>query len=201
MQCYHALVVRHVIYIPGLGDRQKFGQNIIIQSWRLLGLRPHYFALQWYEQEGFDKKLERILDKARKLSRNNKSVSIVGVSAGASAALNAFATSNNIDAVIIICGKVNNPGTIGKKTFDLNPDFEQSVYDVERSMKLLDKERSRILSIHPWADQTVPIKDTVIEGAKEKTFPGWSHISGIFFAVILGGPTFYKFIKQSEKKL
>jgi pimeloyl-ACP methyl ester carboxylesterase len=193
-------VARHVIFVPGLGDRRKYGQDMVIHLWRLFGLKPHYFPLHWYKPEGFEKKLERLLNTVEELSQNNDSVSVVGVSAGASAAINAFAASDNIDSVILICGKINNPGSIGRRTFESNPDFKQSVFEVERSLgKLEQSDRAWIMSIHPRADQTVPIKDTIIDGAKEKTLPGWSHISGIFLGLILGSSAISKFVKTGKK--
>lgn len=194
-------MARYVIYVPGLGDKRSFGQNIAIQYWRLFGLRPVYFPLNWHKPEGFEIKLQRLLKKCKELNHANKGVTIVGISAGASAAVNAFAKSNDINSVVLICGKINNPNTIGQKIYDINPDFRQSVFGVKRSLeKLSTSDRSRIMSIHPWADQTVPINDAIIDGAKEKVLPGWDHISGIFFGVILGAPSIARFIKKTGKK-
>jgi hypothetical protein len=193
-------MVKAVIYIPGLGDRRKFGQDQIIKLWRVFGITPYYFPINWYKKEGFDKKLGRLLESIEELKRVHGSVSLVGISAGAGAAINAFATSNSVDSVILVCGKINNPQTIGEQRFKLNPDFRKSAFDVSRSLEKLNKsDRARILSIHPWSDDVVPIKDTMVEGAQEKTFAGWSHVSGIFFTVIFGGRTISKFIKETYK--
>jgi predicted esterase len=193
-------MAKAVIYIPGLGDRRKFGQNQIIKLWRVFGLSPYYFPINWYKEEGFDKKLDRLLAYIEELKKAYESVSLVGISAGAGAAINAFATSNNVDSVILVCGKINNPQTIGEQRFKLNPDFRKSAFDVSRSLEKLNKsDRARILSIHPWSDDVVPIKDTIIKGAREKTFAGWSHVSGIFFILIFGGRTISKFIKETSK--
>jgi hypothetical protein len=195
-------MAKAVIYIPGLGDRRKFGQNQIIKLWRVFGITPYYFPINWYKKEGFDKKLGRLLESIEELKRVHGSVSLVGISAGAGAAINAFASSNSVDSVILVCGKINNPQTIGEQRFKLNPDFRKSAFDVSRSLEKLDKpHRSRILSIHPWSDDVVPIKDTIIEGAQEKTFAGWSHISGIFLTVIFGGRTISKFINKNGKRI
>jgi hypothetical protein len=192
-------MANHLIFVPGLGDDSPHGQDKAIKLWRLNGLMVHYLALGWGRQEGFDKKLTRLLANIKELESEGHSLSLVGVSAGASAVINAFGKHKKLTAVICICGKINNPHTIGQRTYDRNPDFKQSVYSVQKSLHHLEQsERSRIMSIHPWADQTVPVKDTLIDGAKEKVMPGWSHISGIFFGVVFGGPVIAKFIKSGS---
>lgn len=194
-------MARHVIFVPGLGDRMKFGQNIAIKYWRVFGLRPHYLPLGWDNKEGFEVKLQRLLDKVDELKAGGNQVSLVGVSAGASAVLNAYAESKDVQSVVLICGKINNPQTINRKVYEINPDFEESVYRAQNSLKKLSSaKRQNIMSIHPYKDQVVPIKDTIIDGAKEEVFPGWGHISGIFFGVMLGGPVISRFIKKAGKQ-
>jgi pimeloyl-ACP methyl ester carboxylesterase len=191
-------MARHVIYIPGIGDHHAYGQNVAIQLWRLFGLKPHYMPLGWNKTEGFSIKQKRLLDLVEKLHSDNDSVSLVGVSAGASAALNAYARSAVISRVICICGKINNPETISNQTFVANPDFGESMYSLAASLALLDKKTNHIMSIHPWRDQIVPIPDTLIKNAQEKTLPGWSHATGIFFGVIFGSFSISKLIHSKN---
>lgn len=185
---------RHVIYIPGIGDHHSYGQNIAIQFWRLFGLRPHYMPLGWNKAEGFETKQQRLLDLIDSLHSENNSVSLVGVSAGASAALNAFSASNKITKVVCICGKINRPETIGKHLLKINPDFGESMARLPAALQRINPKK--VLSIHPVKDQTVPIPDTYIEGAAEKTLPGWSHTSGIFFDITLGSSVISRFISR-----
>jgi pimeloyl-ACP methyl ester carboxylesterase len=189
-------MARHIIYIPGIGDHHSYGQDIAIQLWRLFGLTPHYLPLGWNKPEGFDVKQRRILELVDRLQSKNNSVSLVGVSAGASAVLNAFAHSNKITKVICISGKINNPQTIGEKVFVVNPDFGQSMSNLSKSLAGLGAKKSKILSIHPWRDQTVPIADTRIQGTKELTLPGRNHATGIFIGVILGSYSIAKFVRS-----
>ncbi|MDQ3123454.1 MAG: hypothetical protein M3Q14_02120 [bacterium] len=193
-------MAHYVIYIPGLGDHHSYGQNIAIQLWRFYGIRPVYFPLIWNNKESFAVKLERLIKKVDKLKTLGSSVSLVGVSAGASAVINAYAASKSIDTVISISGKINHPETIGKSAFDTNPDFEESMAMLAISLaKIAPRERKKILSIHPVKDQTVPIKDTIIEHAVEKQLPGRSHASGIFFGIVFGGPVIARFVKQKGR--
>lgn len=186
-----------VIYVPGLGDNKSLGQDIAIRLWRPLGLEAHYFPLEWNKAEGFETKLSRLLAMINSLSDEGRSVSLVGVSAGAGAVLNAFAKTDKVTSAVCICGKIQHPETIGQRYYEQNPDFEGSMAMLARSLSLLDEDkRARILSIHPWRDQTVPIADTVIEGAKELTLPGWGHVSGIFFGVTIGAIPIARFIRR-----
>jgi pimeloyl-ACP methyl ester carboxylesterase len=195
--CYYFYVKHHLIYIPGIGDHRSYGQNIAIQLWRLLGIRPHYLPLRWNKKEGYSEKEQRLLTLVEKLKNQNSKIAIIGVSAGASVALNALLKTDSISSVICICGKINNPQTISKKTFTVNPDFKTSMTNLTEVLPKLSNEKLRsILSIHPWRDQTVPLADTYIEGASNKTLPGWSHATGIFFGVICGIIPIAKFIRR-----
>ena len=189
-------MAHHAIYVPGLGDHRSFGQDYAIQIWRLYGIIPHYLPLEWRQVTGIETKLDRLMNEVKKIKSAGHSVSLVGVSAGASAVLNAYATSDLIDHVVCISGKINNPHTVGERTFKVNPDFRESLNALTNSLKSLNPEqRKKIMSIHCWRDQTVPIADTRISGVIEKTLPGWSHSTGIFFGVIFGAYSISRFIK------
>lgn len=192
-------MAHHIIYIPGLGDHRTYGQNIVIQAWRLFGLQPHYMALGWHQPEGIDAKLERIHQMIETLHQKGHTVSLVGVSAGASAVLNVYAANLRVARVICICGKINRPETISHRIFARNPDFEQSMARLGAALATLDQHRlQHILSIHPWKDRTVPVADTKITGAYEKTVPGRSHASGIFSGIIFGARPIANFVRRGE---
>ncbi|MBA3757669.1 hypothetical protein H0X09_02290 [Candidatus Saccharibacteria bacterium] len=195
-------MTHHVIYVPGLGDRTPNGQNLAIQLWRLYGLTPHYFPLRWADKEKLSLKIDRLLSKIDELSQQDHPVSLVGVSAGASAVLNAYSNRKNLGAVVSIVGKIHNPQTIGGTIYKINPAFKESMYLVASSLdKLGEAERARILSLYTPADRTVPPFDSqVLSGVNRKIF-GFGHISGIFFAVIFGGPSIAAFIrKHADRK-
>ncbi|MEX1995160.1 MAG: hypothetical protein WD887_00070 [Candidatus Saccharimonadales bacterium] len=186
----------HVIYIPGLGDSRSYGQNIALNLWRIFGLKPHYFALGWADKQPFAAKLRRLLSEIDRLQNGGHKVSLVGVSAGASAALNAYSRREDIAAVVLVVGKIQNPQTIGERTYTINPAFKESMAMVKASLGQLDgRARKKIMSIHPLHDKTVPIADTVIPGAVEKTIPVRGHTFSIFYTVIFGSRFIAKFIK------
>jgi hypothetical protein len=194
---YHGAMGHHVIVIPGIGDHRSFGQDLVVKVWKLYGLETHFMALGWSEKHGYDAKQTRLLTLVDTLHAAGHTVSLVGISAGGSAVINAFAASDKIHRVVCICGKLQRPDSIGKPYYNRNPDFEESMHRLASSYdKLGQDKRVRIMSTHPWHDNTVPIADTRVAGTLEKTLPGWGHISGIFFALTYGGLIIARFIKR-----
>lgn len=192
-------MAHHVIYVPGLSDHLPQGQMPIIQWWRLLGLHPHYLALGWNKQEGFSVKLSRILQLIKKLETDGHQVSLVGVSAGASAVVSAFAAHKSLHRVVCISGKLIGPETVGQEVFDKNPDFKESVFGADKYLKSMSKaDLARIMSTHPTSDQRVPIEATIIPGAIEKPLPGHGHSSGILVALTYGAPAIARFIRAKD---
>lgn len=188
----------HVIYLPGLGDSKTHGQDDAIKRWEKYGLETHFFPLGWADKESFEPKFKRLLSKIDELLKTGDKVSLVGVSAGASAALNAYALRSSLSSVVLICGKVNDPQSIGESVYLENPAFKQSVFAVKDSLAQLNPAQiKRIMSIHPLRDQSVPVPDTIIKGALEKTVPVIGHIFGIFFTIVFKGKLIAKFIKSS----
>ena len=191
-------MAHEVIIVPGIGDHRPFAQDIAAKAWRGLGLRAHYLPLGWGTEEGYEAKHTRLLNMIDRLHEKGGSVSLVGISAGASAVINARAATDKVHKVVCISGKINHPERIGQHYFDKNPDFEESMARVAGSLvSLNESERTKIMSIHPWHDNVVPIEDTVIPGAKELTLPGWGHVSGIFFALTLGAVPIARFIRKN----
>lgn len=193
-------MAHHVIYIPGLGDDRSYGQDIILRLWRIRGLTLHYFPLGWADKENFAPKLTRLIKKVDELSSAGHKVSLIGVSAGASAVLAAFSERKDINKVVCIVGKINNPQNIGEVIYKKNPAFKQSMASVSASLaSLSEADRKKIMSIHPLHDKTVPKADTIISGAIEKTIPVRGHIFSIFYMLIFGSRLVATFLKKPTK--
>lgn len=193
-------MAHQVIYVPGLGDRIPHGQSIILKLWRLFGLNVHYFPMGWADKEPFQPKLARLLAKIDELSKSKDPVSLVGVSAGGSAVIDAYEQRKFLNSVVLIAGKIHNPQAINQRYYDKNPAFQGSIAAVTNAVKLLTgDERRRILSIHPIWDNTVPVKDTKITGAQSKTVPALGHIPGIYYTIIFAIPAIAKFLKKQQQ--
>lgn len=188
----------YVIYVPGLGDNKVFVQGILVYIWRLYGVRSVTRTMNWLDPEPFEEKLTRLLvEMDEKLAKGYK-VSLVGASAGAGAVLNAYAArKEQISGLVSICGKILHPETVSDSTYSRNPAFKESMAMLPNSLeKLGSLQRQRILSIHPKADPSVPVRDTYIDGAAEKTMPVVGHGVGILTALSIYGPHICKFLKQ-----
>ena len=188
----------HVIFVPGLGDRYSYGQNIAIQMWRIWGFTPHYLALGWHLPEGRDVKLGRLNEKINQLTQAGSQVSLVGVSAGASAVLNAYAVSANVHRVVWICGKINRPETVDAARNSANPDYKPLLHHLQPYLKAFTaQDKQRFLSVRPITDHTVPVVDTRLEGVTEKITFGHNHVQGIAFGIIQGTPAIMRFLRDN----
>jgi len=190
--------IRHVVYIPGLNDHRAKLQYKVVRAWRLLGVKVTIEPMNWSDQKSYDSKLEHLLATIDMLHDQGHEVSLVGVSAGASMALNAFAVRpHTVYKVACICGKINHPETVANVTYQRNPAFKESMDLLENSINNLSiQQLERIRCIHPLADNIVPIADTKVDGASEKTIPVVGHTLGIVYAITLGSLDITSFMKK-----
>lgn len=186
-----------VIYIPGLGDPNN-GEKALLKIWSFYQLEVIYHPLYWNDNRPFIVKLNEVIDLIERVAINDTVVSLVGISAGASAVLNVFAEKKeSINKVVCICGKINNPNTISPKRFEINPSFKESLDLLPSSLNRLDMEdRKRIFSLHPIYDGLVPIKDTFIEGANNKLMFSAGHAASIVYADTIHSYLIAKYIKS-----
>lgn len=190
-------MAHHVIYIPGLGDHKTYGQPLALNLWRLYGLNPVYLPLSWHKQEGLEKKLDKIDEKILSIGQDEE-ISLVGVSAGASAALNYASMNVSIRRIVLICGKVQHPESIRAKVYESNPDFRESMKAVGSSLiKLNEQGRTNdIMSVFSESDDTVPAEDSNIKGARHLEIDAWNHSSVIALSILLHGKKLSEFIKS-----
>jgi pimeloyl-ACP methyl ester carboxylesterase len=131
--------------------------------------------------------LTELSKRIAELNSEGRRVVLVGYSAGASAAINALsANKEKVQRVILICGKIQNLDKINDSYFKLNPKFGGSVELLKKSLPDLDAEqRAKVLSIRPIFDETVPVKDTIIQGAKNKRVFMVGHVPTIAYCLSL----------------
>ncbi|CAN5134914.1 hypothetical protein BH09PAT3_BH09PAT3_4350 [soil metagenome] len=193
-----------VIYIPGLGDdkvtQTLSAQRLAVTTWRFHGVTPHLFQMKWSDTESFELKLDRLLKLIDELSLKDK-VALVCASAGATAALNAFAERRDVVVgVVCIAGKINNPQAIGSGYKQRNPSFWESAQQTNQSVsKLAASDRQRVLSIRAMFDEIVPAKDSIFEGAHNKRVGTSGHAITIITQLLFGAPAFLSFLKQVAK--
>lgn len=190
----------HLIYITGLGDASPNSQRWAVSTWRKWGVTSELFQVNWADGEAWQPKFDRLLDLIDSLVADGKAVGLVGASAGAGAAINAFAArKDKIVGVVCISGKVNRPEVIGQGYRKKNPAFVTSAYQVEQSLAVLDvSDRRRILSRYALLDETVYKPDSRIAGARNRIVPTVGHFFTIATQLIFGAPSFIRFLKRQQ---
>jgi pimeloyl-ACP methyl ester carboxylesterase len=190
-----------VIYLPGIGDHKPYFQPQLISLWRLFGVKAVYHPVIWRDNEPFEHKLEKITAHIDQLHANGKRVSLVGVSAGATAAFNAYmARPQKVASVVYVCGKLHRPESVGQIYYQKNPAFKESLIKVQSGISNLKAaDTKKMLSLHPIYDETVPIQDTVLPSVRSKKMLAYWHIPSIFIGITFYGRTICKFVRAIYK--
>ncbi|MDE2591006.1 MAG: alpha/beta hydrolase, partial [Patescibacteria group bacterium] len=161
----------YVIVVPGLGDRDKL-VTLAVKHWKQYGIIPYVHLAPWKKKEVLSAKLERLVSLVDKLSKKGK-VSLVGISAGGSMVLNAYAKRKaRIKAVINICGRLK----CGDHVFPSlnfaakgNPAFRESVLFCDESRHVLKKsDRKKVMTLRAMYDEVVPPSTATLKGAINK---------------------------------
>lgn len=193
----------HVLYLPGIGDAPPGSfQSRAVNYWKHWDIEVEIFELNWSDNVAWLAKFQNLLTRIDELLAEGRPVAIVGVSAGASAAINAFAArKDQIVGVVCIAGKVNRPHTIGPRYRSHNPSFVGSVEATAVSLEQLSpKQRQRILSRFALLDGRVARADSRVNGARNRTVPSIGHIFTIASQITLGAPSLIRFLKHQLPK-
>ncbi|MEO6761190.1 MAG: hypothetical protein ABI220_02310 [Candidatus Saccharimonadales bacterium] len=195
-------MIKHaVIYIFGLGDHHSRGQKLAIGlAQPLHNVDIETFQMQWLQKQPYEARFTILLNRIDELSNRGYKVSLIGVSAGASVAVNALAARRRIiHRVVCICGKLRNPDTVHPDVYQKNPAFRESMDKLPISLsKLSQVDLSHILSIKPLADELVPPNDTILVGAKSKTIFSAEHSLSIALGITLYSQMIFGFIKRDD---
>jgi pimeloyl-ACP methyl ester carboxylesterase len=195
------VMAHHVIYLPGVSDHTN-GQTQVkaLEKWRKYGIEPHFIQINWYDNETFANKLSRVVQVIDKLSLSGQTVSLMGASAGASMALNVYATykhKDKISCMVLVCGKINNPQTLGINYKSKNPALLESVTSSAKAARnLAAADKAKIITINPIFDGTVAVADSRIEGVENKTLISFLHPASIYLSLTLYKKISINFIKS-----
>jgi len=178
--------MKYILYIPGLGDHNLLGQRWALWLWRRPGLRTEICQMNWNDKQPFEPKLQKILNRIDALTAQGHAVSLVGVSAGANAAVHAFARrSEKVAKLVLICGAIQHPEEVGEHTKRENPAFWESMLALHDGIldKLTDSERRKIVSFIPHSDNVVNPKNMRIDGSSYESLPTHGHAQSIAYAI------------------
>ncbi len=190
----------HVIIIRGLGDHgsMQVEWNFIIKLWGHFGVKVHVFTPSWADNEPFSLKLKRLTDQIDYLTAQGFLVSLVGISAGASAALNAYVVKKDkVHKVLFICGKIRSPDKVNARYFIENPAFKDSLdLSTANSQKLQASDKQKMLYMYALSDMTVPARVNKLVGVQTKVVIAFGHILGIAVALIFYSRYISRFLKH-----
>jgi len=192
-----------IIVIPGLGDRTK-PLELAANHWRKHGLEPIMHPVGWHDGEiSFRPKLERLVEMIDSLTHEGDRVSLVGTSAGGSAALNAFIErSDQVHRIVNVCGRLRKGPLKGFRSFGAktasSPAFANSVELCEsREEELTSTDRKKIMTVRAmFGDELVPADTTVMLGGYNTLVPTPEHMLSIISSLTIFSKPLIVFLKQ-----
>lgn len=149
----------------------------------------------------FAPKLERLTRKIDLLAKGGNAVSLIGASAGGSAALNAFIEQKKVvDKVISISGILRPSKETGFRSFEKrtrsSKPFAQSVKLFVKKEHALSKiDRKRIMTIYPkFGDELVAPDTATLPGAINIQISSFEHILSIVLTLTLFSKPIMRFL-------
>lgn len=190
-----------VIYVPGLGDHRLTMRQRLLSTWRYKNLSIEILPMKWAYDESWNNKLSRLLSKIDRLHDDGLTVSVVGESAGATAAVQALQSRDSkVNAVVLLCGKFQQPERVASRLYQSNPALREAIIRSNNIIgELSQGQKNKILNLHPLADPVVPVWETKIPGVKEATMPVIGHITGIGFGITIWSFRIVRFVRSIPK--
>lgn len=193
--------MRKVIIVAGLGDN---GRELKIASagWKKEGLKPIIFLPKWDNNETAKTKLVRLI-RVIDVESKKGPVFLVGISAGASLAMNAFVQRlDKVDKMVSLCGRLRFGWSRGMVKRKLQEDtlkhraFRESVELLTEKVGLLKREElQRIMTVSAkHGDELIPIGTSKLRGATNTLVPTIGHLISIAAAMTLHFQPIKKFL-------
>lgn len=185
-----------VLVIPGLGERRLGLHRLALQGWRLYGAQADLVPLRWSDGS-WESKRRQLLDRIDIEADQHGRISLVGLSAGGSAVLNAYASRADVIAgVVCVVAKVNRPEAMLADHIARSPAFVQSLAECAGSLAgLTASQHKRILSRYSTRDEIVPWPDAIIDGAPSQRTAGLNHNATIAWELTIGAAATLRFLR------
>lgn len=176
------IMERQIIFIPGLGDRQRPYQ-IVQPLWRHWGYETQVHAFGWDRPEGdFPSALAELEARVQRLSGR---VALVGASAGGTAALHAgLRHPEKVDRIVTISSRLQNP------ELARTPVLRESIEGLAPLLAETDAQvlHDTTLSIYGRYDREVPPVYSQYEGMPQRRLPTIGHMPTIMAALTYLSP-------------
>ena len=178
----------NIIFVGGLNPGDDRRLEWVAERWnRKYGIECFVFNMDWYSKcsPSFDYNMRKLVAKVDELSQKGP-VSLVGLSAGASAVLNAFVDRREeIEHVVLICGRIKRGNMRGIRSFRnrtaSSAAFAISILEAEDNLSALtDDDKQKILTVVAGlGDELVPYDTATINGVKIVRTPTFGHVISI----------------------
>lgn len=189
----------YVIFILGLSKQaSKSPRRQIPNYWHWLGIDGEIYRLNWMEKTPFEARLKELAARIEELSKEGRAVSLVGVSAGADAAINAYVQKRDlIHKLVLVCGRLGMFDKINPWYFETYPLFQGAIEKVPISLSSLKiEDKQKILTMQPFYDGLVPVASTRIEGVRSKRILSVGHFLSIIIALTVYSRAIARFVKS-----
>jgi hypothetical protein len=187
------------IIIPGLGEIERF--RLLTSHWRKYHVEPVHHRIGWHGSEHFETGLGKILARIDSFSTTGTKVSLIGCSAGGSAALNAFLErKNTVHKVISLCGwlRVGEHRKYLEWLKHISASFVESVTLLDRQEhELSSEDRAKIMTVRPIFDELVASDVVTLNGARNIRLPVPGHTLGIVSGLTIFSRQLIDFIRAS----
>jgi|SaaInlStandDraft_3_1057020.scaffolds.fasta_scaffold16807_2 pimeloyl-ACP methyl ester carboxylesterase len=195
---------RHnIVILSGLGDTIG-GIERATSWWKFAGLTPHVLPVGWHDGvSDFQPKLDRITSLVDQLSQEG-AVSIVGVSAGGSAAFNAYLERpDTIRRAVNVCGRLR-AGKHNRRSLEkmsaTSESFRHSVLQFEeRELSISEDLRTRMMTVSArFGDEYVPTDTSGLKGAHNIRIPTVEHVLSISMALTFFAYPIIDFLRRDN---
>lgn len=185
-----------VILICGIGDTVWL-MKLMTWHWKWFGISPHVVSVGWYDRATIYDKLD-YLDNI--ISTYREKVSIVGISAGGSLALNYYSVYKHKVQKIVTVGSRLRSRTIkyplARLWFYLGSKlFFESVQLLESRIQLVDPKKFLIMRAQ-FGDELARSRDMRIPGVEQKLIPLAGHRTSIAGALTFFCKPIIDFLKH-----
>lgn len=179
--------MKHIIfYIPGLGDGYDRFRQKALRLWVIFGVHPILIPMRWDDDEPYKDKFQRVTDAIEQATTSRTRITLIGESAGASMAINAFAAHTVVASLVTIAG-VNTSGTpVAAYRLRRSPAFAESRQRLDDSLKRLSVGRKNAIhTVSAASDNAVPARHSLIAGARNYRLWTIGHLATITLCLTL----------------
>ena len=188
-----------VIIVTGL-DSPAWQMWPIVAWWKTVGMNVIVFDPKWKNRKGFEEKLKKLLNLIDEETSHSK-VSLVGISAGGSAVINAYLKRvDKVHCVVTVCSQLKLSHHHKNSTLKKSKSFKESVVKLEKNTKKLTVfEKTKILNIRSLLiDELVPKDTSFLNGTEKVEIPTEAHVLTIVSALTVFSFKIIRFIRANR---